>query len=496
MADFIKKHSKLVLMIYGVLMGVLVLVALFYSSNISNVHVAYTVGSTGNVSIDSDSEFFSTGVFNDTLFEYFYKSSDKNSPFYNENIVYKYEYQQVQNKVSESNPKYREVTEDEVFDANLEYFKRKYTKVEAADLVEGFEKNKTYCYLLEGKYVTVDQDKENYDASKTYYTFVYEKAPITEFVVGDTTVYYIYDIEEFDENTDYYVESYKAVEATKFADLTKNYDDKYRYYTKDGDSYKEVQQSTITDGISGNRDLTETYYELEYKIVHKKGSETVITGFADDVTYYKYIKTDAVISSEFKSSNPDYKLVSPQKYDEVELHIKEYGVDNVSIADMVRNYQLEVSSFNTFIIVYAIIGLICFAIMLIFSNHNRRVYYKSNLYVGILMPLVVIIFTIIAFIRNIGVLGTFSANKDLFRIVSFLQDPLVDVPTKISSFSDYSVITNSSSRFNGAGFYVAMAAFIIVAIYSVLLIVYSVYRYKDSTKRRNDIMERAANKND
>lgn len=165
-------------------------------------------------------------------------------------------------------------------------------------------------------------------------------------------------------------------------------------------------------------------------------------------------------------------------------------------ADIVRNFQIDISSFNTLMIVYAVIGYLCFAAMLIFSNHSRRVYYKSNLYVGIVAPLVVVVFSIVMIIKNFSLLGTFNQHFDLFRIVSFLMNPDTQDGQKELAINNYDLILNNTTNFNSLNFTIATIVFVVVIIYSILLMVYTVFRYKDSTKRRNEILERAANKND
>ena len=501
MTEFLTKRSKLIIIFYGVIIALLFVAGLYYSTNVAHVHVAYTVNKDlGVVSIDSDSKFDSTDGLNDSLFEYFYKSKDANSPFYNDNIVYKKAYVKVIIKEDEAG--YREADVD--FDSNVHYFTRKYEKVKIDDPdnpFEEFDKSKEYAYILEGKYVDVDVEKDEVVSGRQYYTFTYEAASITSFeekvdANNVKVVYYQKAVEKFNAEETYYVLNYKKMEITNYSELKPNTDDGgYSYYTFENGTYKEIQKSTIDSKVT-NKVALEEGTEIFDKVYVKQEN---ITGFAENTDYYRYVDTDVIISSDFKSNDSSYGYIQTSGYspeDYPELHIKEYGKDGKTIADMIYDFQLQVSSVNTFIIVVGVISLICFAIMLIFSNHNRRVYYKSNLYIGLTMPLIVIIFTIIGLIRNFAVMGVFNSNKDLFRIVSFLQDPEIDVATKLQACSDYNIILDRTSKFGATGFYLAMAAFIILAIYSVLIMIYTVYRYKECAKRRSDILERAANKND
>ena len=139
------------------------------------------------------------------------------------------------------------------------------------------------------------------------------------------------------------------------------------------------------------------------------------------------------------------------------------------------------------------------ACLLIFSNQSRKVYYKDNLYVGILMPFIVIIFNFILMIRNFALMGMFNANSDLFKVTSLLMDPNIKPTVKQNAMIEggfTNAILPNTENINATSFVLATVVFIVVIITSVLMMVYTIYRYKECTKRRNDIIERAANNND
>jgi len=208
MTEFLTKRSKLIIIFYGVIIALLFVAGLYYSTNVAHVHVAYTVNKDlGVVSIDSDSKFDSTDGLNDSLFEYFYKSKDSNSPFYNDNIVYKKAYVKVIIKEDEAG--YREADVD--FDSNVHYFTRKYEKVKIDDPdnpFEVFDTSKEYAYILEGKYVDVDVEKDEVVSGRQYYTFTYEAASITSFeekvdANNVKVVYYQKAVEKFNAEETY-----------------------------------------------------------------------------------------------------------------------------------------------------------------------------------------------------------------------------------------------------------------------------------------------------
>lgn len=178
-----------------------------------------------------------------------------------------------------------------------------------------------------------------------------------------------------------------------------------------------------------------------------------------------------------------------------------YGVDSTYFVDQgyaktVYDFQMAMSQYNTQIIVYSIIGLLCFCVMMIFSNHSRKVYYKSNLFAGIAMPVAVTIYTVIMLVQNFALMGTFNQNIDLFRTVSVLQDPKITPAAKSLLSRDYQRILDKSVGFGDSCFWVQSIFYVVVIAYSLFLIVYTIYRYKESTKRRNEIIERAVQNND
>lgn len=167
-------------------------------------------------------------------------------------------------------------------------------------------------------------------------------------------------------------------------------------------------------------------------------------------------------------------------------------------AETIYNFQKAMSSFNTLIIVLEVLSILAFAVMLIFSNHTRKVYYKDNVVVGVLMPLIVSIFSLVLLINNFGLMGTFNSNLDLFKTTSFLGNPDTSaiLIQKSMQQGGYSIIQENTQGVNSTTFIIATFVFIFVILVSVLMAIYSVYRYKECAKRRNDIIERAANNND
>ena len=158
---------------------------------------------------------------------------------------------------------------------------------------------------------------------------------------------------------------------------------------------------------------------------------------------------------------------------------------------VIFDFQVAMSDLNTFFITFCIIGLIAFAALLICSNHNRRVYYKSNLVCGILAPLVTIVFAVICFIRNISLMGVFNANFDKFNMVSMIQNP-VNTPSVIKYGMDF---IKSDQPCNSLTFILFAILFAIIIIYSLVLIVLSIKKYNGTKELREEIIRRAVENN-
>ena len=114
------------------------------------------------------------------------------------------------------------------------------------------------------------------------------------------------------------------------------------------------------------------------------------------MTQYRYIRVNydlkwgEVLFSETSSMN---KTNQTYLYDFFyNNNVGGYTGDFNKYARIVFDFKNSLDAFNDLIVTFSIIGLICFAGLLICANHSRKVYYKSNLILGIVFPLVVIVF--------------------------------------------------------------------------------------------------------
>ena len=157
----------------------------------------------------------------------------------------------------------------------------------------------------------------------------------------------------------------------------------------------------------------------------------------------------------------------------------------------VYDFQVALSNVNDLIVILGLVSLICFALLLVLSNHSRRIYYKSNLFGGILLPLVVVILNIFLLAKNLEVMGVFEANSVLFNVVALMQGD-----SKIRNSQTQYAELQSKFACNSSTFIIFTFLFIIVIAYSVFMIVYAFLKYKATAEERAEIEKKAVANND
>lgn len=165
-----------------------------------------------------------------------------------------------------------------------------------------------------------------------------------------------------------------------------------------------------------------------------------------------------------------------------------------NLATTVYNFQVAMSSFNNLILTFSIVGLICFAGLIVLSNHNRKIYYTSNLVGGIVLPAITGVFSIVMIVKNLILMNTFNDNYELFNRVSVLQNP--DTKTAAGKQIDNIQYLKDLYSCDSTTFIIFTVLFSIVCLYSLFLVGYAVYRYKASADEREKIIEKAVLNND
>ena len=159
------------------------------------------------------------------------------------------------------------------------------------------------------------------------------------------------------------------------------------------------------------------------------------------------------------------------------------------------DYRDELNSFNNALLWFGIVGLIAFAAVLIAGNHNRNVYYISNLIVGIVFALTMIIFGLILLIKDLSLLSKFNENEAFWKAVSVAQNKGNDTKFTLE-YTKYVFSNDADSYLKGdstnAATLIATMIFLIISIgYSVFTMVHTIRKYIATKAHRKEVLERA-----
>lgn len=263
--------------------------------------------------------------------------------------------------------------------------------------------------------------------------------------------------------------------------------------------------SNLKEGQT-NYNLFKFFDYLQYVDMGYVGS------FGELVTYespYKDLINGQIQSLQEVMTNEGYSSVNQfvrdytQTYKEISFPLLK-DADGNSLAFLIYDFQMAMNSFNNKLIVFGVVSIILVALMFVMANHNRRIYYISNLVVGVAAPLAISVYSVILMLENMQLQAMFNKNSALFKLVSLLQDPTQPVnpndPTKTITaddiMKDFSYVDKLTSNVNDTTFTVGTLIFGVVIVASIAVAVYSVYRYLNCAKRRNEIIERAVQNND
>jgi len=161
----------------------------------------------------------------------------------------------------------------------------------------------------------------------------------------------------------------------------------------------------------------------------------------------------------------------------------------------IYNMHNQLNGVNNYIVVTSIVSIALCAVFFIFSNNNRRIYYKSNLYVGILVPLVISVLSIVGIVLLISAMSSLSADLDLYKVASAMTKSNSD-DYVAAALTDWSVVEANSSSVNVITMVVGIIINIVVLVYSAFVAIFTMRKYKSTGKEREEIISRAVTAND
>lgn len=158
----------------------------------------------------------------------------------------------------------------------------------------------------------------------------------------------------------------------------------------------------------------------------------------------------------------------------------------------VYNFQQDLNDFNNLILYFGVAAFALFAVLMIVGNQSRKVYYLSNLVVGIVVPSVVAILSIVLLSLNSGFIGKFNDNKQVYELASLLCEDRNGLMYSQYKLENLLPLSNC----NTLTFALYDVFFVIVLVVSLAMVAYAIYRYISSSKKRAEIIARAVSENE
>ena len=159
----------------------------------------------------------------------------------------------------------------------------------------------------------------------------------------------------------------------------------------------------------------------------------------------------------------------------------------------VYEFQKDLNSVNDWILWYGIFALIGVAFLYIFSNNSRKVYYKSNVIASACFTILMLVLGMITLIKNISAMSDFSANSNLYNIVSVMQNQDYSntafqyaVPNSASATPSVEYLFEKFDC-NVTTFIVYDIILVAVMAYSVFLFILSITKYNATRERRQEL---------
>ena len=265
---------------------------------------------------------------------------------------------------------------------------------------------------------------------------------------------------------------------------------------------------------AGNQDAIKDLKNIENVTVFDVNAklnnvdQSYLFNFIDQVANQGYIDNDGKEAQALYESNEQLKIVLEKDgenykyltYSEIYNPMtgvkKTYSISQVMF-NKVNNFRNSLDNYNDLILVYGIISLIVFAVFIVLSNHNRKIYYRANLIGGIVLPLVNVVFSIILIIQGISLISNISdpTNNAFYNVISAMQNPRIGINYMYAAKPEIN-LENANAiigafNVNATTLIIYVIFFGLTTFYNIFLIIFAFLKYKDTEKARNDVLERA-----
>jgi len=173
-------------------------------------------------------------------------------------------------------------------------------------------------------------------------------------------------------------------------------------------------------------------------------------------------------------------------------------------ADMIYNFQMAASNYNNVLLIGFVVALVVYGLLILFANNSRRIFYKSNAVGGIIIPLILVGYSIYSLSLGFSLLGDFTKNQNAYKAASVMMSQTIASRTKnsINNGSTYrghqytwQDVLNNSGEVNSLAIILTIVIQLLLVAYAVAIMIFSVMKYKRTAEERKAIIERAANTN-
>lgn len=156
----------------------------------------------------------------------------------------------------------------------------------------------------------------------------------------------------------------------------------------------------------------------------------------------------------------------------------------------VYNFEQNLNSTNNMILYFGLVVILCVALLYLFQNSNRKIYYKMNVFISVVATLGVVVFGVIVMLQIFGLMGDLAAHQTLYNTVALLQD----TATKADVLAGADVA--AMSYVNATTLVAYMLGIIVVMVYGFFLMILTFSKFRRTKERRMEILSKAVENND
>ena len=156
----------------------------------------------------------------------------------------------------------------------------------------------------------------------------------------------------------------------------------------------------------------------------------------------------------------------------------------------VYNFEQNLNSANNLILYFGIVVLACVLLLYLFQNSNRKIFYKGNVFISLLVTIGVAVFGVIVMVQIFGLMGDLAAHQTLYNTVALLQDGTTKADVLAGKdISAMSYVTSTT-------LVMYLLGIIVIMVYALFLMILTFAKFNRTKERRMEIISKAVENND